>query len=922
MKAQIGRRLKSSKIVIYGNDSGSERFIKELVPFFSDMVHMTDFTEELELQPFAQYGIETVWFDDYEVGSNTYVVITGQFIRSQNKLRLLQLEEYIDYASIYVVRAIIQQKKLVITMGNSAMSQLTAALKVCSGFSDQYTVKYYNNNNFYRGDIRKYQEYQHVAKVSDVYIYSIRSEVGYEANLIKKDQMRTPCIRIGISGNDFNGFYPQLDRNSYLSKYCFREYKMRDIPYKYYAFSPQDRIMESFIEKKLSREDIIAAFRDPELLDIAQIEKNFEDAIAHIRESDELADIPLAEEIIRLKSQIIVSRSLEEWHPQIIAYMLEGVFQRIGHKESKYCYDDLAEASCEWSGNEIPIYPCVLKYFGLEETTVRKKYKIVSYENIRYMDLNEYAEYFADYCIKAGALCHLMYFKGDRMITNVLDYLEQSAYQYGSEIAFSDDREFIRYYQLRSNARNIGSYIAKNFSAVKQPIAVLMKKSVHSVIGFFGIVYSGNFYCPIDEDMPMERMKKILDILRPKLILADQENIEMAKAFGIPVISYVEAIKEEDNVRELDRIKASMLDTDPLYVLFTSGSTGFPKGVLISHRAIIDSTEWIGSTLHITERDVIGNQSPFYFDNSTFDIYTGIKHGCTIHIIPKELFSFPIQLLNYINAKKITTICWVPSALCLVANVRALATWESRNLKNVFFCGEVMPSKQLNMWRQALPDAVFVNLYGMTEITMSCSYYVVDRDFKDDESLPIGRTCKNMEILVLNENNQLVEGNETGEICVRGCGLSYGYYGNSEQTEKAFIQNPVNTQYPEKIYRTGDLGRYNERGELMYAGRKDYQIKHKGHRIELGEIETAAGKISGISMSACIYDNKKSRIVMFYSGVQLSAKMIKEQLGEYLPKYMVPDKMIWQERLPHNPNGKISRKQLKENYDYGVYKQS
>ena len=403
------------------------------------------------------------------------------------------------------------------------------------------------------------------------------------------------------------------------------------------------------------------------------------------------------------------------------------------------------------------------------------------------MDLNDYAEYFADYCIKAGALCNLLYFKGDGMITNVLDYLEQSAYQYGSEIAFSDDREFIRYYQLRGNARSIGSYIAKNFSAVKQPIAVLMRKSIHSVAGFFGIAYSGNFYCPIDEEMPMERMKKILDILKPKLILTDQENLEKAESFGIPVISYGEAIKEEDNVQELDRIKASMLDIDPLYVLFTSGSTGFPKGVLISHRAVIDSTEWIGSTLGITDHDVIGNQSPFYFDNSTFDIYTGIKNGCTIHIIPKELFGFPIKLLNYINTKKITTICWVPSALCLVANVRALTSWKPKDLKNVFFCGEVMPNKQLNMWREALPDAAFVNLYGMTEITMNCSYYVVDRDFKNDEPLPIGRPCKNMEILLLNENSQPVEDNEIGEICVRGCGLSYGYYGNPQQTENSSL---------------------------------------------------------------------------------------------------------------------------------------
>ena len=758
--------------------------------------------------------------------------------------------------------------------------------------------------------------------VSYVYIYSIKSVAGYGGNLIKANQMKTPCIRIAISGNDFAGLYPQMDKDGYLSKYCFREYEMSKIPYKYYAFSPLDLMMERFIREKWLKKDIINAFYDPELLDKAQIEKNFEEAIAYIRESDELADIPLAEEIIRQKSSIVVSRSLEEWHPRIIAYMLKCIFGIIGHEESRICYDDIAEAACEWSGSEVPPYSCVLKHFGLEAEAAEKIYRIVSYENIRYMNTDEYVAYFADYCVNAQTLYGLLHFEEDGMITNVLDYLEHSAYQYGSKTAFSDEREFIRYYQLREYARSIGSHIAKKFGIEKQPVAVLMRKSVHSVTAFFGVVYSGNFYCPIDEAMPIERMQKIMDILKPKLVIADEENMETAEHFEIPVVSYEDAVEEFGDVRALERIKASMLETDPLYVLFTSGSTGFPKGVLISHRAIIDSAEWIGSTLGITDRDVLGNQSPFYFDNSTFDIYTGVRNGCTVHIIPKELFGFPVQLLDYLNAKKITTICWVPSALCLVANVRALSSWKSDTLNKVFFCGEVMPNKQLNMWRAALPDATFANLYGMTEITMNCSYYIVDRDFENDEPLPIGKPCRNMELLVLNENNALVEGDELGEICVRGCGLAYGYYNNSEQTEKAFIQNPANTQYPEKIYRTGDLGRYNEQGELMYAGRKDYQIKHKGHRVELGEIETAAGKIEGISMSACIYDDKRNKIVMFYSGKQLEKKEVKEQLQTQLTDYMIPEKIIWQEELPHNANGKINRRSLKETYQSGAYKQA
>ena len=922
MKDMIVEKLQQGKIAIYGNEENSERFAEELHAVFSHVIHLTDFTEEMELQPFSKYGMETVWFDDYEPDQLPYIVITGQFVRSQNKLKRLRLKEYADYASIYIVRAALQHKKLVVVMGTGAMSQLTAALKACPDFCDDYTVKYYNDKNFFRGAIRKYQEYQHVAKAADVYIHSVQSDVTYRRNIIRPNQFRERCISIGISGNDFNGLHPNLDPGNDLSKYCFRKKEMSRIPYQYYVFAPVDLMMEDFIRRNLSKEDIIASFQSPDLFQAEQIDRNFAEAMAQIRESDQLADIPLAEEILRWKSEVIVSRSLEEWHPKLIHYMVRRIFDLLGHEEKHDCYDRIAEQACQWSGNEIPVCPCVLKHFGLDGSLPDRTYRIVSFQKIRYMTTEEYAAYFADYCIQAGDLYNLIHFERDEMITNVLDYLEKSAYQCGRKIAFSDEKDFIRYNQLRDSARRIGSHFVKALAVRNRPIAVLMRKSACSVAGFFGVVYSGNFYCPIDEAMPKARMKKILDILKPAAILTDDENQATAEELGFPVVAYDQAVEAEDNVRALDEIRASSLDTDPLYVLFTSGSTGFPKGVLVSHRSVIDSTEWIRNTLQITDRDVIGNQSPFYFDNSTFDIYTGIRNGCTIHIIPKELFGFPVKLLAYMEAKKITTICWVPSALCLVANVRALASWSSEHLKNVFFCGEVMPNKQLNQWRKALPDAVFGNLYGMTEITMNCTYYIVDRPFADDEPLPIGSPCRNTEILLLKEDNEPAGDGETGEICVKGSGLAYGYYGNREQTQKAFVQNPLNPRYPEIIYRTGDLGRWNERGELMFAGRKDYQIKHKGHRVELGEIETTAGKIDGIAASACIYDEKKSRIVMLYSGRQLLKKKIKEQLEEQLPGYMVPDKIIWQEDLPHNANGKIDRKQMKEDYDRGAYQKS
>ena len=284
--------------------------------------------------------------------------------------------------------------------------------------------------------------------------------------------------------------------------------------------------------------------------------------------------------------------------------------------------------------------------------------------------------------------------------------------------------------------------------------------------------------------------------------------------------------------KDTEDIINQILDVDPLYVLFTSGSTGTPKGVIISHRSVIDYTEWLSDTFNFNETTVFGNQAPFYFDNSILDIYSVLKNGSKMVIIPETYFSFPRKLLNFINERKINTLFWVPSALIGLANSGQLKEIRLDHIKKVLFCGEVMPNKHLNIWRKEYPDIQYANLYGPTEITDVCSYYIIDRDFKDEEPLPIGKACRNTEIIVLNENNQKVKGEERGELCVRGICLSKGYLGDFTKTDTAFVQNPLNGRYYEKIYRTGDIVKYNQFGELIYLCRKDYQIKHQGYRIE------------------------------------------------------------------------------------------
>lgn len=338
------------------------------------------------------------------------------------------------------------------------------------------------------------------------------------------------------------------------------------------------------------------------------------------------------------------------------------------------------------------------------------------------------------------------------MQNSILQYLEDSSKKYKDKIAIRDESEEVTYENLKEFSMRIGSSIS--YEILNQPVAVIMKKSAACVVTFLGVAYSGNYYVPMDCEMPLERIQKILEVLNPKIICTDNSNYEKIKSlsFDGKILLYEEAILSDIDERRLKSFEN--IDCNPLYIMFTSGSTGTPKGVVVSHRSVIDYTEWACETFNIRESDVIGNQAPFFFDNSIFDICCGIRCGCTIDIIPKLLFTFPLKLIEYMNKRKISIIFWVPSVLCIVADLKTFERVIPMYLNKVLFCGEVMPNKQLNIWRNAKPDTLFANLYGPTEITDVCTYYIVNREFEDYEPLPIGRPCKNTEVLVLNEKEE------------------------------------------------------------------------------------------------------------------------------------------------------------------------
>lgn len=501
------------------------------------------------------------------------------------------------------------------------------------------------------------------------------------------------------------------------------------------------------------------------------------------------------------------------------------------------------------------------------------------------------------------------------MLNNVTEYLKRAALEYPDKIAFRDERQTLTFSHLEQKSRALGCEISSALDGkTKLPIGVYLPKSVDCIVAFFAVAYSGNFYTPIDTTMPKSRLSKITDTLRPAAIITDlihQETaLEVSPQSVLITINQSEAGEVDNEL--LNTIQRSIIDTDPLYVMFTSGSTGMPKGVVVSHRSVIDYTEWLAETFSFDERTVFGNQAPFYFDNSILDIYSTVRNGSETVIIAEERFLSSKRLCRYLDEAGINTIFWVPSALVLIANSGALDTDCPSRLEKILFCGEVMPTKQLNIWRRAIPHAVYANLYGPTEITDVCTYYIVEREFRDDESLPIGFPCRNTEILVLSEDNQLVAGNEIGELCVRGSCLAHGYYGNPEKTSSAFTQNPLNDKYPEKIYRTGDLVRYNDYGELLYVGRKDFQIKHMGHRIELGELETAATAFPATERCCALYESDNNRILLAVMPEGINKADLYQHLKSMLPRYMLPGLIEALPVLPLNPNGKIDRMKTAE----------
>ena len=497
------------------------------------------------------------------------------------------------------------------------------------------------------------------------------------------------------------------------------------------------------------------------------------------------------------------------------------------------------------------------------------------------------------------------------METSVLCRLDRTAKAYADKIAFKDSENALTFGEFNALTKAVGTCLANKVSA-GAPVTVMSGRHVYTPACYLGAVRAGCFYAPMDGDMPVTRLNQILGVIKSRIMIADKAHLEKAQSldFDGEIIVMEDILETQPDEELLAQREATLVNTAPLYVIFTSGSTGVPKGVITSHLSLMTYIDAVSKVLDINDSDIHGNQSPLDYIAAIRDIYFPLTFGSSTYIIPKNEFAVPTALFETLNREKITALCWSVAGVELPAKLGAFDVLKPEYLKKLCFSGSVMPCKYLKIWQENLPDVLYVNQYGPTEATASCTYYVVKEKVDDDTVLPIGKPYDNYRVMLLTEDDKPVPDGETGEICVSGPILALGYYGNSDYTEKSFIQNPLNPNYRELIYKTGDLGSFAPDGTLLFHGRKDRQIKHLGHRIELGEIEEAARKIDGVVDCCSLYNKPKEHLYLFYTGTATS-KDIVLAFRQNMPAFMVPRKLVNLDVLPTLPNGKLDMQTLK-----------
>ena len=522
------------------------------------------------------------------------------------------------------------------------------------------------------------------------------------------------------------------------------------------------------------------------------------------------------------------------------------------------------------------------------------------------------------------------------------DYLTRSAERDPDRCALVLDPERVTYGELEDLTNRMARVLRAHGVAPGSRVCVIAAKTPWTIAGLIAVLKAGGAYVPVDSASPPARVARIFTAAEPSVVLADASAVKLldglidmgALGRGVTPIGALDGPLEGAYFRSaFNRSDTAFASADHLglrgsaddiaHLLFTSGSTGIPKGVAITHANVTAFVDWAVKYFGTSPTDRISGHPPLHFDLSTFDIYGTLAAGAELHLVPGALGVNPAALAALIRDHRLTQWFSVPSVLTYMAKFDVVAQDDFPDLERLLWCGEVLPTPVLAHWMRRLPHVEFTNLYGPTEATIASSYYTVPRCPVDETAaVPIGVPCDGEELLVLDAELRPVPTGEIGDLYIAGVGLSPGYWRDPEKTAQVFLTDPSVPQGSGKrVYRTGDLARVEEDGLVHFLGRTDSQIKSRGYRIELGEIEAAVNSVPVIRECAVVGVDtggfEGTTICCAYStldGADAPGHMLRQEISALVPAYMQPAHWMQLPSLPKNVNGKIDRKDVRERF--------
>ena len=494
--------------------------------------------------------------------------------------------------------------------------------------------------------------------------------------------------------------------------------------------------------------------------------------------------------------------------------------------------------------------------------------------------------------------------------------------------------ECLSYEQLNAHSNQVAQVLIDNGVKRGDRVGIYINKSIPSIVSIYGILKAGAVYVPLDAQAPLSRIAYIIDNCEIKVLLTSTAKSKALKEIGADTRA-LNTVIFTDNQSDLADVPSNYITWDQVlkydghqlppnqnihndlaYIIYTSGSTGNPKGVMISHLNSLTFVKWAYQAMEVNENDRFSSHAPLHFDLSIFDVFVSALAGGTLCLVPETLSMFPPRLSKWIQDHKISVWYSVPSILSMMVTHGQLDARDFSALRKVIFAGEVFPVKYLRQLMNYIPGPDYVNLYGPTE-TNVITYFITPPIPEDQTTpIPIGKCCENMEVFALTKDGDLVtKPGEKGELLARGTCVAQGYWGDQDKTDKAFVRNPLQDNFYDVAYRTGDLVTLDEEGNFIYMGRIDHMIKSRGYRIEIGEIEAAIYSHSEIKEAAVIaipddLITNRIKAVVVTEDADMDASSLRMFCSDKLPKYMIPEIIEFKSELPKTSTGKVDKPAL------------